>query len=351
MLSREGSYDGCGPGRPISPLGLPQLAPAALRRHSDAAAAALPLSTLEPRRLPLPLPPFPRPMSSTPSFDALLPTLLASLPPAEPYAIHLPLLCAVLSRLNEPQAITTLFDATVDHLPAVAGSVAEPSWSGVIQTEWTSLDGKAAGALVLAVRIREALLKVRRPSWGGVDSSPLAPEQLRRERVTYSRPAPADQQRADQADSTPHRFIVSPRPLESLPPIDLLTKSFPLLGFPLTISALTTFSSHLAESHPEVWKVIERLESTQPFPTAFEPLGPKVPLHEAKPTGAPGGKEEPLVEVSRGRRLFNSIYGKVSGRVIESLRWGHPNLVDCALKLIVRRSRDHDLLNKDMQAD
>ena len=119
-----------------------------------------------------------------------------------------------------------------------------------------------------------------------------------------------------------------------IPP--LARKSFPLLGFPLTISALTTFSSHLAEHHPAVWPVIERLESTQPFPTAFEPLGPNVPLHESKPSGAAGGKEQPLEEVSRGRQLFNRIYSVVSGRVIESLRWGHPNLVDCALKLIVR---------------
>ena len=88
--------------------------------------------------------------------------LLANLPRSEPYAIHLPLLCAVLSRLNEPQAICDLFDTTVDHLPA-DGSVAEPSWSAVIQTEWAAFRSKDGGALVLAIRIREALLKVRCP--------------------------------------------------------------------------------------------------------------------------------------------------------------------------------------------
>lgn len=119
------------------------------------------------------------------------------------------------------------------------------------------------------------------------------------------------------------------------PSLGPFSQSFPLLGFPLTISSLTTFSSHLAKHYPTVWLVVERLESTQPFPTAFEPLGPNVPLHESKPSGSAGEKDEPLEEVSRGRRLFNSIYSKVAGRVVESLRWGHPNLVDCALKLIV----------------
>jgi hypothetical protein len=126
-----------------------------------AATAAAPGLDLEPRPCPSD-PPLPKPaMASSLSFDALLPTLLADLPPSEPYAIHLPLLCAVLSRLNEPQAICQLYSQTVGHLPA-ADSAPEPPWSAVIQAEWTALDGKQAGALVLAVRIREALLKVRR---------------------------------------------------------------------------------------------------------------------------------------------------------------------------------------------
>lgn len=113
-------------------------------------------------------------------------------------------------------------------------------------------------------------------------------------------------------------------------------QSFPLVGFPLTISALTTLATHLSKNYAQAWTAVRKIEVLQPFPTAFEPLGPNVPLHEPTSDGAPGGKDEVLQEASRGRKLFNSIYGKVAGRVIESLRWGHPNLVDCALKLIVR---------------
>jgi len=62
-------------------------------------------------------------------------------------------------------------------------------------------------------------------------------------------------------------------------------------------------------------------------------------------------KNAGLEDVSRGRRFFNSIYGKVAGRVIESLGWGHPNLVDCALKLIVRHAFTESLGTRRLEAD
>lgn len=98
-------------------------------------------------------------MSST-SFSSALPTLLATLPPSTPYAVHVPLLSAVLSRLNEPDAISELFDFAVHHLEPAA-AVDEPGWATVVRDDWLALDVRGRSALVLAVRVREALLKVR----------------------------------------------------------------------------------------------------------------------------------------------------------------------------------------------
>lgn len=80
------------------------------------------------------------------------------------------------------------------------------------------------------------------------------------------------------------------------------------MGFPLTISALTSFSTHLSTEHPDIWPSIERIEAAHPFPTAFEPLDPSLPLHH--PIKSEEGLEEkdkqaPLEEVTRGRKLFN----------------------------------------------
>ncbi|KAL7415805.1 hypothetical protein BDY24DRAFT_382269 [Mrakia frigida] len=203
-------------------------------------------------------------MSTTPFFTLLAHLLALNANHSDPFSLYGPLLCSVLSRLNEPELIAVLFDDLCERLEPV-GDGRIPDWIGLIGKDTKDgLSEKSMAKLVVAVRIREALLK-----------------------------------------------------------------SFPLIGFPLTISSLTSFSTHLSTSHLDIWPSILQIESLHPFPTAFEPLDPRTPLHNPVED-----KNAVLEDVSRGRKLFNSIYGKVAGRVIESLRWGHPNLVDCALKLI-----------------
>lgn len=91
------------------------------------------------------------------SFSSQLPALLPET--VDPTSVTVPLLIAVLSRLNEPDAILELFDAAVDRL-ASEGAVDRPAWASVVQSEWDAMGSSTRGALVLAVRSREALLKV-----------------------------------------------------------------------------------------------------------------------------------------------------------------------------------------------
>lgn len=99
-------------------------------------------------------------MSSTP-FPALLAHFLALNPDySNPFSLYAPLLCAVLSKLNEPELILLLFDDLCDRLePVPSGKV--PDWVELISTEAREdLGEKEMAKLVVAVRIREALLKV-----------------------------------------------------------------------------------------------------------------------------------------------------------------------------------------------
>ncbi|CDZ97225.1 hypothetical protein [Phaffia rhodozyma] len=188
-----------------------------------------------------------------------------------PRSLFVPLLGAVLSSLNEPELILALFDDACDHLEVGVDKAIE-------------------------VGNQEKI-----PDWVA-----LAGQDVKDKRMFG-------------------KLLVAVRTREAL------LKSFPLVGFPLTISSLTALSTHLSKNHPDIWPLVERIEAAHPFPTAFEPLG-EYGLAPHPVTNALN--QQPLEPVSRGRILFNNIYGKVAGRVLESLRWGHPNLVDSALKLI-----------------
>lgn len=99
-------------------------------------------------------------MPTTP-FPTLLAHLLALNPNhSDPFSLYGPLLCSVLSRLNEPELILVLFDDLCERLESV-GDGRIPDWIRLIGKDTRDgLSEKSMAKLVVAVRIREALLKV-----------------------------------------------------------------------------------------------------------------------------------------------------------------------------------------------
>jgi hypothetical protein len=77
---------------------------------------------------------------------------------SSPVSFYAPLLAGVLSKLNEPELITELYDDLVGKLQPM-GKEEEPSWLASA-VNGSDMQDEGKGKVVVAVRMREALLKV-----------------------------------------------------------------------------------------------------------------------------------------------------------------------------------------------
>lgn len=125
-------------------------------------------------------------MSTTPFFTLLAHLLALNANHSDPFSLYGPLLCSVLSRLNEPELIAVLFDDLCERLEPV-GDGRIPDWIGLIGKDTKDgLSEKSMAKLVVAVRIREALLKVSSTVDLSFLSSPHRPFQLRPRALVFN---------------------------------------------------------------------------------------------------------------------------------------------------------------------